>query len=455
MKSSGQTDKGSGSGCLLLIACAIIGIAAYFALVENANFPGARTIRTLTDEGAETYEKAKRWYHDDFRSQDGPFVTTPHAGAPPTFRASDQSNPQTGGESAGWRHTSGERKAVPDPAMRHIELKHLLLQLTNRHRAAAGVPPVKMGNNPAAQLHVEAALEGCYSSHWDRWGLKPNHRYTLAGGTGADAENGHGLDYCVTPSDGYSPPPSPERQVAEAVDGWMNSPGHRRSLLDPSHTEMNVGIAYDRFNSVMAQHFASDYVRYEQRPTIDSQGVITLSATVSGATLSLSNTVNVQIAYDPPPHALTKGQLSYTYTLCGPTPVAYVVEPLPPGWHFNDTGVSTKAIQRNCVDPYQTPAGRPAPTNSEEAHRDWAEAKAASEHNPAVQMQTVRVAAQRMTKTDEAIQLQADLSPILAHHGPGIYTVILWGRPRHMTEPTPLSEQAIFWKTQPPSGAPY
>ena len=319
-----------------------------------------------------------------------------------------------------------ERKEVPDPAMRHLALKRLLLQLTNQHRTATGVPPVKMGNNPAAQLHVEAALEGCYSSHWDRWGLKPNHRYTLTGGTGYDGENGNGLDYCVTPSDGYSPPPSPERRIAEAVDDWMNSPGHRRNMLNPSHTELNIGIAYDQYNTVMAQHFASDYVRYDQRPNIDSQGVLALSATVSRATLSLSNTVNVQIAYDPPPRALTRGQLSYTYALCGPTPVAYVVEPPPPGWHFNDTGVSTKAIQRSCVDPYRTPADRPAPSNSEEAHRDWAEAKEASERNPAVQTQTMRVVAQRMTKAAEAIQLQADLSQILADHGPGIYTVILW-----------------------------
>ena len=41
----------------------------------------------------------------------------------------------------------------------------------------------------------------------------------------------------------------------------MDSPGHRRNLLDPAHTELNVGIAYNRYNTVMAQHFASDYVK--------------------------------------------------------------------------------------------------------------------------------------------------------------------------------------------------
>ena len=240
----------------------------------------------------------------------------------------------------------------------------------------------------------------------------------------------------------------------------MNSPGHRRSLLNPAHTEMNVGIAHDRYNTVFVQHFASDYVRYDQRPAIDQQGLLTLSATASGATLEISDSVNIQIAYDPPPQPLTRGQLSYTYSLCLSTPTAYVVEPLPPGWHFNDSGVRTTTIQHGCVDPYQTTVDRPAPSSNPEAHHHWAEAKNASAQASAVQasavqVQTVRVIAEMMTITDTAIQVQANLSKVLANHGPGIYTVILWGRPNHMTETTPLSQQAIFWLTRPPSEAPY
>lgn len=40
-------------------------------------------------------------------------------------------------------------------------------------------------------------------------------------------------------------------------------------------------------------------------------------------------------------------------------------------------------------------------------------------------MQTTRVEAQSTIKTDEAIQLQVDLSQLLDHYGPGIYTVTL------------------------------
>ena len=412
---------------VLLAVAAVIGAGVHFAVGENPDFPSAKTIQVLEGEVEETYPRI-------YQGNNEPVEST---------KTKDE------------RPTAPEHRPVPDPTMRHLELKQLLLLLTNEQRSAAGVQLVKMGNNPAAQLHTEAALEGCYSSHWDRWGLKPNHRYTITGGTGADAENGSGSDYCIKASDNYSANSSMELEIAEAVQGWMNSPGHRRNLLNPAHTELNIGIAYDRYNTMLAQHFASDYVRYNHRPIIDRQGILSLSANVSGATLEISDSINIQIAYDAPPQPLTRGQLSYTYSLCNPMPAAHVVEPLPWGRYYSDPEVRTMTVQHSCVDPYHTPADRPAPSSDPEAHRHWAEAKNASAQASAVQVQTVRVIAQMMTVTDTAIQVQADLSQVLANHGPGIYTVILWGRPNHMAEPTPLSEQAIFWLTRPPPEAPY
>ena len=414
--------------CLvLLVLAAVIGAGVHFAVGENPDFPGAKTIQVLEGEVEETYPRI-------------------HQG---------NNKPVESTETEDERPTAPEHRPVPDPAMRHLKLKQLLLRLTNEQRSAAGVQLVKMGNNPAAQLHTEAALEGCYSSHWDRWGLKPNHRYTITGGTGYDGENMSGADYCIKASDNYSPIASMDQRVKEVVESWMDSPGHRRNLLNPAHTELNVGIAYNRYNTVMAQHFASDYVKYDQKPAIDPQGILTLSATVSGAKLQTGNSVNIQIAYDPPPQSLTRGQLSYTYSLCLSTPVAYVIKPLAPGRHFDDPGVRTTTVQHSCIDPYDNPADMPVPSSNSEARRTWTEAKLASANAPALQAQTVRVMAQSMTVTDTDIQVQADLSQVLTTHGPGIYTVILWGNPDHIAKPTPVSKQAIFWLTGPPPESPY
>ncbi len=348
-----------------------------------------------------------------------------------------------------------EHAAASNPSRPTGSLQRLMLDLTNERRAAAGVPAVRMGNNRAAQLHAQAALEGCYSGHWDRWGLKPNHRYTLAGGTGADAENMSGSSYCTQASDNYATIRSMEDEVRKTVQGWMDSPGHRRALLDPAYTILNVGIANDGYSTTMTQHFSTDYVRFSQRPTISNDGTLTFSAKVVRATLDIGNSVNVQIAYDRPPKPLTLGQLAHTYALCNPTPVAYVVKPLPEGSHYTGDGTRQQTVQRKCVDPYLTSSGRAAPASAEEAHQAWAAAKSASANAPDVTITTSRIIAEAMTVSANSITVQADIGRILDHYGPGIYTVLLWGHPDHMSARTPLSKQAIFWKTRPPSGAPY
>ena len=80
-----------------------------------------------------------------------------------------------------------------------------MLELINAERARAGLNPVILGDNIAAQLHAEAALENCFSSHWGVDGLKPYMRYSLAGGYQSNGENGSGLDYCIKASDGTNP----------------------------------------------------------------------------------------------------------------------------------------------------------------------------------------------------------------------------------------------------------
>ncbi|MYA49552.1 MAG: CAP domain-containing protein [Chloroflexi bacterium] len=431
---------------VIVVAAAAV-IAAYFALEENADFLGADTIRTIAEEASEANPEAQTGDIDGTAARTST-EATPEADI--EARSGDIEVTTTG-----FHDTEDEREQFSDPVQRHLALKELMVQLTNEQRAGAGVPPVRLGSNGAAQLHAEAALQGCYSSHWDQWGLKPNHRYTLSGGTGADGENGRGSDYCIASNQGYRPIDDMHREIGNAIKGWMASPGHRRNLLDPAHTILNVGIAHDQFNVMLVQHFSSDYVSYTTKPTINSEGVLTLQGEVSGATLNIVDTVNVSIAYDVPPTRLTRGQLAYTYSLCNPVSVGYVVEPLLPGWSFSTPDVRTDSQVVRCVDPYQTPADRPAPSSPEQAHNAWASAKAASESAQTIITQKRRIVADRMDIASSAFDIRADLTTVLKEHGPGVYTVLLWGRPDHMQEPTPLSKQSLFWLIDPPKESPY
>ena len=207
--------------------------------------------------------------------------------------------------------------AAPDdvngPNLLHLEEKQYMLELINAEREQAGLNPVEMGDNIAAQLHSESALGNCFASHWGMDGLKPYMRYSLAGGYQANSENGHGSDYCITHSDGYAAIDSIEEEIRQAMDGWMRSPGHRRNILDKSHKKVNIGLAWDRFNFFAYQHFEGDYVEYEELPAIENGRLSFSGAAKDGVRFGEKTDMSVQVYYDPPPHNLTRGQVSRTY----------------------------------------------------------------------------------------------------------------------------------------------
>ena len=335
------------------------------------------------------------------------------------------------------------------------EAKQYMLRLVNHERQKAGVPPVKLGHNQAAQLHAEEAIKGCYSSHWDRWGLKPSHRYTLAGGTGADAENISGHDSCVGPGDGYRPLNSLSYEVSDTVNGLMQSRGHRRTILNPAHTILNAGIAHNRYRISVVQQFSSDYLTYQKRPTIDQQGTLELEASTEGASLDIGKYVNIQIFYDPPPQPLTRDQLYYTYSSCGGPKAAYIISPrssLPQG---GTVEVKEETTVQRCTDPQEVGSSRKAPRDPAviEAQRDSIKQQALrpKEITENVHM----VAATSLDKTNNSINIRADLNQVLEFHGPGIYTVVIRGRPDHMSDNATISEQALFWGVTPPKDNPY
>ena len=334
-----------------------------------------------------------------------------------------------------------------------------MLDLTNRHRASQGLPPVRLGHNPAAQRHAQSVLNGCHLSHWDRWGLTPNHRYALAGGAGADGENVSGSSFCpqsTTLDQVLQRPADLHQEAAQAVEAWMRSPGHRRNLLDPAHTVMHAGIASNPPTTVMVQQFASDYVHYQQRPTISPQGLLTLSGTLNNATLDTMDLALVTLGWEPPPQPLTRGQLVHTYTVCNPLTIAYVTSPPPTGMTFASPETTRASEPAPCIQPQRNPPDTPAPRSYQEAHAAWQQARQASQNAPWTPTQVRRVVAQdTINPTQDTFQVAADITHLLDQHGPGVYTVMLWGLPDHMQEPTLISQQPIFWLAQPAPGHPH
>ena len=61
------------------------------------------------------------------------------------------------------------------------------------------------------------------------------------------------------------------------MDGLMNSPGHRRNILDKWHKKVNIGLAWDSYNIFVGiQHFEGGYVEFDVLPGI-TDGNLTMS----------------------------------------------------------------------------------------------------------------------------------------------------------------------------------
>jgi uncharacterized protein YkwD len=105
-----------------------------------------------------------------------------------------------------------------------------VLQLTNNERAKAGCGPLRTNSalTRAADAHASDMVVNHYFDHNSQDGRSPFDRMKAAGFSGgAMAEN-----IAV----GYS-------SAAAVVEGWMNSSGHRKNILNCTYTM--IGIGYD------------------------------------------------------------------------------------------------------------------------------------------------------------------------------------------------------------------
>ena len=334
----------------------------------------------------------------------------------------------------------------PQPHLKHLEEKQLMLTLINAEREKAGVGLVALGTNNAAQLHADASLEHCFSSHWGVDGLKPYMRYSLAGGYQSNGENGHGSDYCIKASDGYRAINNINTEIRQAVEGWMDSPGHRRNILDPWHKRVNIGIAWDRYNFNAFQHFEGDYVDYDQIPSIQSGALSMAGRAKNGVTFREAWDFGVQIYYHQPTHTLTGGQVARTYCYDSGLPIASLREPLTGGWSYTEDEYSTS--YRPCPDPYDVPPETPPPSSHTEALRYWQEAYNASQVSREITISVPWITALKWTAKGDTFSVRANLSDLIGEHGAGVYSLIIWGKIGG--EDVVISQYSIFHGVTPP-----
>lgn len=120
--------------------------------------------------------------------------------------------------------------------------------LTNNERQKAGCSPVKLDTrlNQAAVAHSDDMAKRNYFDHNSPEGTTPANRVTK---TGYDWKStGENIAY------GYKTP--------EAVmNGWMNSEGHRKNILNCSWLDMGIGIVVDTDGTI---YWTQEFARPDQ-----------------------------------------------------------------------------------------------------------------------------------------------------------------------------------------------
>ncbi len=216
-------------------------------------------------------------------------------------------------QSLGGGQLARAQKAAAPPAGASFDsaaLQRELLVLINEQRARVGAPPVALDDlaNRVAEAHALDMAQYNYISHWNRDGWLPYLRYGLRGGTDYVAEN-------VSMLSGLSPRATFAEVKAAALrlhqmmhDETPPNDGHRRTILNPEHTHVGLGVAVVGREFRMAQEFLSRYARFDPLPT---KARPTERLTVTGQLLNADEVsfYGASVYHEPLPQPMTLDQL--------------------------------------------------------------------------------------------------------------------------------------------------
>lgn len=197
------------------------------------------------------------------------------------------------------------------------EIRLRIVEQINRDRVAAGAAPVQYAPelSAAADPHCEEMLRENYASHWNRAGWTPYLRYAHRGIRDNTAENIASF-WCVNCNFNL------QKLLTEALAAHGRfmaelppNDGHRKSILDPAHTHVGVGLAFSESGFRMIELFSGRYAELDALPLAARlHQNFRISGRVTAKDYQL---MGVSVFYEPIPQPMTLRQLkeSYSYSL--------------------------------------------------------------------------------------------------------------------------------------------
>lgn len=127
------------------------------------------------------------------------------------------------------------------------ETEDRVLDAVNRARQAAGCPALVVSDalTSVAYSHAKAMAEQDFFSHTGKNGSKISNRIKATGYRYSTAAENIGMGYA---------------SVAEAMQGWMTSSGHRDNILNCKLTETGIAMYYQADDKPLpGRNFAAKY----------------------------------------------------------------------------------------------------------------------------------------------------------------------------------------------------
>lgn len=193
--------------------------------------------------------------------------------------------------------------AHSDVAETRATLRERMLRLINRDRATYGLPPVRLDVRASvlADAYCEAQIRNRTTGHFTTDGLAPYMRYSLGGGNDGMSENAAAwsADYAFNERALYEMlGRSQDAMMAEAPP----DDGHRRTILDPHATHVGIGLAWEKGEFRLVQHFIRRHVDWTRTPPRHARPGET--ATIAGRPLPGSRVEAITVHHEPLPTAI-------------------------------------------------------------------------------------------------------------------------------------------------------
>lgn len=180
------------------------------------------------------------------------------------------------------------------------EIRKNILEMINEERDVEKLQPVKLDDfaTEVATKHAVDMVTNEFISHWGTDGLKPYHRYSVAGGTYATEEN-------VSAVDGTWSTKAKDLKQDSAylhLRLYQEKPpydGHRQTILRPQHTHVGIGLALQSLRLRMVELFVAKYVEVEPiKREAKPNAQLSFSGKITRHDYSLHH---VEVYYEPLP----------------------------------------------------------------------------------------------------------------------------------------------------------